>query len=183
MFESGIPSYLIIVLIVLILVLVILSIHLILRVKKMERKYRRFMKGKEAISLEKLFVKEFDRLDELTETLKEHKKEIDALHQKDRLNFTKYGIVKYDAFEDVGGKLSFVLALLNDEDTGLVLNAIHSKDNCYLYLKEIVKGESYIMLSSEEIDALQAAKNNEASSESKMLEETAKAGRITGELS
>ncbi len=172
--ESGLAVYLIAALILLILVLIGLSIHLALRVKKMERKYRRFMRGQEGISLEKHFVREFDRLDELTDRLRIQKSEIAALRQKERQNFTKYGIVKYDAFEDVGGKLSFVLALLNDEDTGLVLNAIHSKDNCYLYLKEIVNGESYIMLSDEEIDALQSARNNEASTESKMLSVTAK---------
>ena len=170
--DAGIMIYLIAALILLILVLIGLSIHLALRVKKMERKYRRFMRGQEGISLEKHFTREFDRLDDLTEKLRIHKGEIAMLRQKERQNFTKYGIVKYDAFEDVGGKLSFVLALLNDEDTGIVLNAIHSKDNCYLYLKEIVKGESYIMLSNEEIDALQAARNNEASTESRMLRET-----------
>ena len=67
---------------------------------------------------------------------------------------TKYGIVKYDAFDDVGGKLSFVLSMLDQNNTGFVLNAIHSRENCFLYIKEIVKGESYIMLSEEEVEAL-----------------------------
>ena len=58
----------------------------------------------------------------------------------------------------MGGKLSFALALLNESDSGFVLNAVHSKENCFLYLKEIVKGESYIMLSNEEVEALRAAK-------------------------
>ena len=57
----------------------------------------------------------------------------------------------------VGGKMSFALAMLDKENTGFILNAIHSRDNCFLYLKEIVKGESYIMLSAEEIDALRQA--------------------------
>ena len=70
---------------------------------------------------------------------------------------TRYGIVKYDAFDDVGGKLSFVLAMLDENNTGFVLDAIHSRDNCFLYLKEIVNGESYIMLSNEEMDALRKA--------------------------
>ena len=61
-------------------------------------------------------------------------------------------------FDDVGGKLSFVLAFLDDNDTGFVLNAVHSKENCFLYVKEIVKGESYIMLSNEEVEALRIAK-------------------------
>ncbi len=70
---------------------------------------------------------------------------------------TKYGIVKYDAFDDVGGKLSFVLSMLDQNNTGFVLNAIHSRENCFLYIKEIVKGESYIMLSEEEVEALRRA--------------------------
>ncbi len=73
------------------------------------------------------------------------------------MTLNKYGIVKYDAFDDVGGKMSFALAMLDKENTGFILNAIHSRDNCFLYLKEIVKGESYIMLSAEEIDALRQA--------------------------
>ena len=75
-----------------------------------------------------------------------------------RQSLHKYGVVKYDAFDDVGGKLSFVLALLDDNDSGIVLNAVHSKENCFLYVKEILKGESYIMLSDEEIQALRIAK-------------------------
>ena len=69
-------------------------------------------------------------------------------------------MVKYDAFDDVGGKLSFALAMLDSENTGFILDAIHSRDNCFFYLKEIVKGESYIMLSEEEIEALKRAVND-----------------------
>ena len=74
-------------------------------------------------------------------------------------SFCEYGVEKYDAFDDVGGKLSFALALLDRENTGVILNAVHSRDNCFLYLKEIVKGESYVMLSQEEVEALRKAVN------------------------
>ena len=49
--------------------------------------------------------------------------------------------------------------MLDSNNTGFILDAIHSRDNCFLYLKEIVKGESYIMLSDEEIEALRVAVN------------------------
>ena len=80
---------------------------------------------------------------------------------KDILSRTtnKIGIVKYDAFPDVGGKLSFALAMLDESNTGFVLNAIHSREGCYTYIKEIVKGESYIVLGQEEKDALRQAVN------------------------
>ena len=48
---------------------------------------------------------------------------------------------------------------MDKENTGLILNAVHSRDNCFLYLKEIVKGESYVMLSQEEVEALRKAVN------------------------
>ena len=61
----------------------------------------------------------------------------------------------------MGGKLSFALALLDKDNSGIILNAVHSRDNCFLYLKEIVKGESYVMLSQEEVEALRKAVNFE----------------------
>ena len=59
----------------------------------------------------------------------------------------------------MGGKLSFALAMLDKDNTGFILNAIHSRENCFLYIKEIVKGESYVMLSEEEKEALEKAAN------------------------
>ena len=83
-----------------------------------------------------------------------------ALSKKNlNVMFSKYGVEKYDAFDDVGGKLSFALALLDQDNSGVILNAVHSRDNCFLYLKEIVKGESYVMLSQEELEALRKAVN------------------------
>ena len=52
------------------------------------------------------------------------------------------------------------LPLLPDKNnTGLILNAVHSRDNCFLYLKEIVKGEYYVVLSQEEVEDLRKAVN------------------------
>ena len=150
------------------------SMHLLLRVRKLERKYQRFMKGKNGVSMEQALLTEFAHLEKLEQDQDALSKEIAALKALEQRNFTKYGVIKYDAFEDVGGKLSFVLALLSEEDTGIVLNAIHSKDNCYLYLKEIVKGESYIMLSEEEVQALQNAKKYDEMDEFDDLMSTAK---------
>lgn len=71
------------------------------------------------------------------------KKNLADLKKIQGMTLNKYGIVKYDAFDDVGGKMSFALAMLDKENTGFILNAIHSRDNCFLYLKEIVKASLY----------------------------------------
>ena len=103
----------------------------------------------------------------------DHEHAIKTLEQHFKVIFSKYGVEKYDAFDDVGGKLSFALALLDKDNSGIMLNAVHSRDNCFLYLKEIVKGESYVMLSQEEVEALRKAVNfelGEMSEDEKNLE-------------
>ena len=57
----------------------------------------------------------------------------------------------------MGGKLSFALAMLDGKNNGWVINAMHSREGCYTYVKEIVKGESYVELAEEEAEALDKA--------------------------
>ena len=153
------PGIVIIVLLIVVLVLIGTTISSNMRLTRLERKYKMFMKGSDAQSLEKTFVRKFAQIDHLYETKEEHEQAIRTLAKHFKLLYSKYGDEKYDAFDDVGGKLSFALALLDRENTGVILNAVHSRDNCFLYLKEIVKGESYVMLSQEEVEALRKAVN------------------------
>ena len=153
------PGIIIILLLIIVIILIGTMISCSMRVKRLERKYKMFMKGGDAQSLEKTFVRKFAQIDRLYEAKEDHEQSINSIIKNFRLIFSKYGVEKYDAFDDVGGKLSFALALLDKENTGLILNAVHSRDNCFLYLKEIVKGESYVMLSQEEVEALRKAVN------------------------
>ena len=151
---------------IIIIILMLLSIFLLvkvvsnnMRLTRLERKYKLFMKGSDAQSLEKVFVRKFNQIDRLYEAKEDHEHDILFIKKLLEQMFSKYGVEKYDAFDDVGGRLSFALALLDKENSGLILNAVHSRDNCFLYLKEIVKGESYVMLSQEEVEALRKAVN------------------------
>ena len=154
--DSGILT---IVLLLLVIILLIQSVSSSMRLKRLERKYKMFMKGSDAQSLEKTFVRKFSQIDHLYEAKEDHEHSINYIKKNFNVIYSKYGVEKYDAFDDVGGKLSFALAMLDKENNGLILNAVHSKDNCFLYLKEIVKGESYVMLSQEEVEALRKAVN------------------------
>lgn len=153
------PGIIIIILLIIVIILIGSMISYSLRLSRLERKYKMFMKGSDAQSLEKTFMRKFAQIDRLYEAKENHEQTIKSIVKNFRVIFSKYGVEKYDAFDDVGGKLSFALALLDKENTGLILNAVHSRDNCFLYLKEIVKGESYVMLSQEEVEALREAVN------------------------
>lgn len=148
---------LVLMLMVLVLILIVLVLNLSLGLHRMQRKYNMFMKGSDGQSLERVFAQKIKEVDRLSAANDDNYIKIQSLQKKMDKTVTKYGIVKYDAFDDVGGKLSFALAMLDKNNTGFILNAIHSRDNCFFYIKEIVNGESYILLSSEEMDALRQA--------------------------
>lgn len=73
----------------------------------------------------------------------------------------KIGMVRYNAFRDTGSNLSFAVALLNEYDTGIVLNGIYSREVSNIYAKPVIKGESSYTLSEEEKEAIQIAKNSD----------------------
>ena len=78
-----------------------------------------------------------------------HRKKIGELYKKLKQTYREKGIVQYDAFSEMGGNLSFVLTMLDEENNGWIFNAMHSREGCYTYIKEVVKGESYIELAEE----------------------------------
>ena len=136
------------------IVLFILVIVNMVQTSKMKKKYKKFMSGKNAKSLEETLVKKLNQIDSLVEA---NEKNIKNVVNNMKFTFQKVGLVKYDAFNEMGGKLSFSLALLNASNDGFVLNAVHSREGCYTYIKEIIDGNSIIVLAEEEQEALNMA--------------------------
>ena len=157
----GIHSdYVIIGLAVVTVILFILYIVNVVQMAQLKKRYKIFMSGKNARNLEKTLIERLDQVDSLIEANATNEKNIKTLFNNMKFTFQKVGLVKYDAFNEMGGKLSFSLALLNETDDGFVMNAVHSREGCYTYLKEIIAGNSIIVLSPEEKEALDAAKNS-----------------------
>lgn len=143
-----------VVLAVLVIVLLIISIMNICSIRKFTKKYNKFMQGKNAKSLENEIIGLFEDNKFIKTTIDRNKKDIRILYKNMESAFQKVGIIKYDAF---GGKLSFCLALLDENNNGFILNSVHSTEGCYSYTKQIIKGQSKIDLGKEEAEALQMA--------------------------
>lgn len=142
----------------LILILSVLVIILFVKNGKLTKKYKIFMSGEDGKSLEQQIMKRFEEVDTLKAEQEKTEKRLAEIDETLLLTYQKVGIVKYDAFQEMGGKLSFVLAMLNDENDGFIINSMHSsREGCYTYAKEIIKGESFVVLSEEEKQALQRA--------------------------
>lgn len=147
------------VLFVLVLILLVLNITNICSIIKLKKKYKKFMTGKNAKSLENEIIALFEDNKFIKTSIEKNKKDIRALYKSMESTFQKIGIVKYDAFNQMGGKLSFCLALLDENNNGFILNSVHSAEGCYSYTKEIINGESSISLGEEEKQALLKAMN------------------------
>ena len=140
-----------------ILILLILMIVNLVQNRRLKRKYNRFMMGKDCRSLEDNLIRRVNEIEELIASNEKNQRNIEKIARNLNSTYQKLGMVKYDAFHEMGGKLSFSLALLNKENDGFIINAMHSREGCYTYIKEIIKGNSVIPLSEEEREALETA--------------------------
>ena len=150
-------DYIIIGLSAVVLILLILIIVNIAQMRKLKKAYKVFMSGKNGKNLEDTLIKRLDQVDTLLEANNENEKTIKSLFEAMQLTYQKMGLIKYDAFNEMGGKLSFSLAMLDVRNNGFIINAMHTREGCYTYIKEIVDGNSIIVLSDEEQKALDRA--------------------------
>ena len=139
------------------MILFILTIVNIVQMKKLKKNYRIFMSGKDAKTLEDTLIQRLDQVDSLLESNEENDSNIKVLSKNMQRTYQKMGLIKYDAFHEMGGKLSFSLAMLDMRNNGFIINAMHTREGCYTYIKEIIDGNSVIVLSEEEQEALKRA--------------------------
>ncbi len=148
----------VIILFVLVIALIVVVAIIARQLQNISRKYYALTSGKKVKDLEEIILARFEEMDKVKARMKRYHKDHKTFKGHLDSCYNKMGLVKYDAFDSMAGELSFSLALLNDDNSGLVLTSMHSKQGCFTYAKEIIKGESYIALSSEEKEAIKKAK-------------------------
>ncbi len=156
------PGILFLLLFILIIILGISLFVLMTKYTRLRTSYEVFMQGKKGRNLESQFASVFEDIENLKTVSEKNRKDIKRIIVNLKDTYQRVGIVKYDAFKEMGGKLSFSIALLNDNSTGFILNSVHSSDGCYVYTKEIIEGECAISLGDEEKKALMLALQEDA---------------------
>ena len=153
-FDIG---YIFLIMMILIIVLLILVILLFVKSSKLKKRLNQLTVGNDGRSLEQNIMNLFEDNKILKANADKNKKDMRILTKKLEAAYQKMGLVKYDAFNKMGGQLSFSLCLLDDNNNGFILNSVHSTEGCYSYTKEIKAGESAIELGEEEAEALSIA--------------------------
>lgn len=117
------------------------------------------MLGKDGANLENDIMTLYEDNKFMKLSIDRNRESIKELSKKQETAFQKLGLVKYDAFTEMGGKLSFALALLDEKNNGFIINSVHSSEGCYSYTKWVKEGDSQLALSNEEKVAVERAIN------------------------
>lgn len=155
--ETGYAVIAVAALAAILLIVLILLIVQISKTSKLKKRLNKFLEGNDGKSLEQDIARLFEDNKLLKTTAEKNKKDIRILYKKAESAYQKMGLVKYDAFNQMGGQLSFCLALLDENNDGFILNSVHSTEGCYSYTKEIKNGQCKISLGQEETEALAIA--------------------------
>lgn len=156
---------------IIILIGIILNFVALYKIGNVKKRIDKFMSDKsETLNFEEMLIKHSNNINLLSEKYSQSEKLMDIKYNKlaegidsinSRMKFCvqKVGLVRYNPFEDVGGEFSFAIAFLDDENNGVVLNSIYSREGCYTYAKPIEKGVCVkYKLSEEEEQAIKIAK-------------------------
>ncbi len=155
---SGIDIGLVLlILLVITIVSIVLLIIFIVKEEKLRKRYQIFMRGREAKSLEESIQDLFTENQAIKERVSGNRKDIKAIYRQLAKAYQKVGLVKYDAYQQMGGMLSFALAMLDEDNNGFILNSVHSAEGCYIYSKDIKEGQCELELGKEEKEAMSIA--------------------------
>lgn len=108
----------------------------------------------------------FEHVKANEKSLKNVQKGYDHLATIATKSLQKTAVVRFNPFRNTGGDQSFVLALLDNHDTGFLLTSIHSREGTRVYVKPVQYGNSEYTLSTEEQEALKQARKSTGVKES-----------------
>jgi len=156
----AISPYLILLNILLNIILFLMLISTRSSLKKFKNRYKKFFKNSDDLNIERLVEDNIDLCNEILNKNKDIESKINYIERNLIQCVQKVGIVRYNAFDNVGSNLSFAIALLDGNDNGIVLNGIYSRESTTTYAKSIINGQSKYALSAEEIQAIDIARKS-----------------------
>lgn len=149
--------------IILIINIALIALYILnsIKLRKLRTNYSEFMtKLGKGNNIDEMLQKYVENVEEIKKENAEIERYCQKLDNDSKENLKKIGLVRYNAYKDTGSNLSFALALLNEKDTGIVLNGLYGRDTSNIYAKPVVNGKSEYALSKEEEEAINQIVNN-----------------------
>jgi hypothetical protein len=147
-------EYVVLVCFACILILFIFLIVVSIRLSSLRKRYTKMINGSSADNMEQILIEMQNALNEQKAESVKASAEITTIRQLMMKMTSSVGIRRYNAFNEGGSDLSFSLAMLNEEQDGVIITGIHSREQMYVYAKPVEKGQSSYTLSPEEKAAI-----------------------------
>lgn len=147
---------------VLSLATLILLIATLSRLGKTRRRYEALMRGPNGNDLEQILLAQANGISEDHERIALLERQASDLRSQLRRCTQNVGVVRFNAFPDVGADLSFAIALLDEEGNGVAVSALYGREESRVYAKPVVAGESTYLLTGEEKEAIRIARSGQS---------------------
>ena len=144
--QNALP-YIVIVMAVIVIILLILVIALWKGLNKVEKRYKKLMRGVDNKNLEELIVSELGKIDNAKQIAEQALDNATQVKKEMLECVQKVAIMRYKAFDDVGSDLSYSIALLDGHNDGVVLTGLYGRYDSTCYAKPVDKGISRYELS------------------------------------
>ena len=138
-------------------ILLVINVFLLIGILQLKKKVKIFLKGKKVKDLEEVISGQLKRIKGAEANIKKLSEWNKELQEIVDISITKIGLVRFNPFNDTGGDQSFVIALLDSNNNGLVLSSLYARDGNRVFTKPIEKGKSVYNLSKEEEKAIAEA--------------------------
>lgn len=144
--------------IVVAILLLVWNIFLHLNVSRIKKNQQQLFSGKNGIDLEKTILGHAKNIKELDKDIQDLFEISNKIHNLAKKSVHKIGIVRFNPFKDLGGDQSFSVALLDGENSGVVISALHTREGNRVYSKPVEKGKAVrYPLTDEEQEAIKKA--------------------------
>lgn len=142
---------------VMIFLALIVFISINIKFSRMSKRYYKMMKGMEGVNVEQMLFAHLEEVKQVVRTVDDLSIQCRKMEEDSKKCIRRVGIIRFNAFEDMGSDLSFAIALLDDQNNGMVVSSIYSRNESHTYAKPIISGNSSYFLTEEEIQALKQA--------------------------
>lgn len=154
---NEVMLYAVVAISVLLLLVYIIALILFVKLSNMKKKYKAMMQGTNSQDLEMMLLEHINEVKKVMQQNTQIEEEHKQIHEILQNVIQKIGIVRFSAFDDVGGDLSYAVAILDRQNTGVIFSSIFGRNASMSYMKPVRNGNSKQKLSDEENEALRKA--------------------------
>jgi hypothetical protein len=118
------------------------TLTLLVTMWKQSARYSKLFYGVKGENLQLLIENYFKTINLVKKDQEKQENMIEEINEKSKNNFDKMGFYRFNPFQETGGDQSFVLALLNRQDDGVVMTSLHGRNQTRVFAKRVINGKA-----------------------------------------